>query len=276
MPAECPSCGTRLVERGPFTVCPNSLACPAQLVGRVVHFASREALDIEGLGEETAKQLVERDLVRRLPDIFDLEREDLLSLHGFAEKSATNLVAAIAHSSRVELSRFLYALGIPEVGVAVARDLARRFGSLRSLRSADRGKLEEVQGIGPRMSEEITGFFADNHAAEVIDSLLDGRVEVVESEPEASPGNKVLEGLKFVFTGGLVGWSRAQAQELVEAHGGRATSSVSGETDYVVAGADPGSKLEQARRLGVDVLDESGFVELLRDRGVADPQAERG
>lgn len=272
MPSACPSCGTKLIERGPFTVCPNSLGCPAQLVGRVVHFASREALDIEGLGEETAKQLVDRDLVARLPDIFDLNREQLLSLDGFAEKSAAKLVAAIAHSAKVDLARFLYALGIPEVGVTVARDLARHFGTFQALRAAGSEALEAVPGIGGRMSEEIRGFFSDQHAKDVIDALLDGRVELVEKGAEETSRESELEGLKFVFTGGLDAWSRSQAQSLVEAHGARATSAVSRETDYVVAGSDPGSKLDDARRLGVTVLDEKRFAELLRRHGVKDLQ----
>lgn len=265
MPERCPSCGAKLVERGPFTVCPNGLACPAQLVGRIQHFGSRDALDIEGLGEETAKLLVSQGLVRRLPDLFDLRQEQLEPLERFAEKSARNLVEAIRKARKVELHRFLYALGIPEVGLTVARDLARHFGSIDALVKASPEDLEGVKGIGPRMSTQIHAFFQDPGNRKVLEDLLAGRVEIVEP---AVRSKKPLEGLKIVFTGGLQTMTRREAKETVEAHGGRALSSVSKETDYVVAGVDPGSKLDQARKLGVRVLDEQEFLELLRSKGV--------
>lgn len=271
MPERCPSCGTPLVERGPFTLCPNGFACPAQLAGRLQHLGSRHALDIEGLGEETAKLLVEKGLVKSLPDLFDLTPEQLMELEGFAEKSANNLVEAIRRASEVDLDRFLYALGIPEVGRAVARDLAQHFGSLEALRGATEEDLMQVPGIGPKMAAAIVEFFRDPHNQEVIDRLLDGRVRL--REPERA-GPQPLEGLKFVFTGGLQRWSRSQAQELVERLGGRVQSSVSRETDYVVVGENPGSKLDRARALGVPTLDEEAFVELLRSRGV--PEAALG
>lgn len=265
MPDRCPSCGCELVERGPFTVCPNGFACPAQLVGRIEHFGSRDALDIEGLGEETAKLLVSKGLVKRLPDLFDLTQEQLEPLDRFAEKSAKNLVEAIRKARKVELHRFLYALGIPEVGLAVARDLARHFGSLAALRKATPEDLERVKGIGPRMSAQIHAFFQDPGNRKVLEDLLSGRVEILEP---AAEGKKPLEGLKFVFTGGLQAMTRREAKETVEAHGGRALSSVSKETDYVVVGEEPGSKLDQARKLGVRVLDEQEFLDFLRSKGV--------
>ncbi len=153
MPPTCPSCGTPLTERGPFTVCPNSFECPAQLAGRIVHFASRDALDIEGLGDETAKLFVAKGLVRQLPDLFEIRAEQLIELEGFAQKSANKLVDALKKTaSGAELPRFLYGLGIPEVGVAVARDLARHFGTFARLRAADDEALQEVSGVGPRMA----------------------------------------------------------------------------------------------------------------------------
>ena len=265
MPERCPSCCAKLEERGPFTVCPNGFACPAQLVGRIEHFGSRDALDIEGLGEETAKLLVSKGLVKRLPDLFDLKQEQLEPLERFAEKSARNLVEAIRKARRVELHRFLYALGIPEVGLSVARDLARHFGSFAALSEASPEELQQVKGIGPRMSAQIHAFFQDPGNRQVLKDLLSGRVEIVEP---AAGGKKPLEGLKFVFTGGLQAMTRREAKETVEAHGGRALSSVSKETDYLVAGEDPGSKLDQARKLGVRVLGEKEFLELLRSKGV--------
>ncbi|MCJ7629582.1 MAG: NAD-dependent DNA ligase LigA, partial [Longimicrobiales bacterium] len=157
MPEECPACGSQVIIRGPFTLCPNQFGCPAQLKGRIVHFGSRGALDIEGLGEETATLFVERGLVRELADLFDLKATELMVLPGFAEKSATNLVEAIERRKRVELRRFLFGLGIPEVGEAVARDLAGHFGNLEAIRAADRETLEGVEGIGPTMSGLIHG-----------------------------------------------------------------------------------------------------------------------
>jgi DNA ligase (NAD+) len=263
MPATCPSCGTPLVARGPYTVCPNGFECPAQLAGRLVHFGSRAALDIEGLGEETAKQLVEEGLVRELPDLFGLRAEQLVELEGFAEKSAGNLVAAIQKARRADLHRFLYALGIPEVGEAVAKDLARHLRSFDAVRRASAEELQAVPGVGPKMAAEIAAFFAQPANRRVLDALL-RPMQIVAPRGAAA----ALAGAKFVFTGGLERFGRRQARELVESLGGRVTSAVSAETDYVVAGADPGGKLDEARQLGVEVLDEAGFLKLLRSRGV--------
>ncbi|HEX2254202.1 MAG TPA: NAD-dependent DNA ligase LigA [Thermoanaerobaculia bacterium] len=270
MPAECPSCGTGLVERGPFTVCPNSLGCPAQLAGRIVHFASRDALDVEGLGDETSKLLVAEGLVRRLPDLFDLQPAQIEPLPGFAAVSAGKLVDGIRRAAKVDLDRFLYGLGIPEVGVAVARDLARHFGKLSALREADDEGLQQVPGVGPRMAEQITGFFAEPLNSELLDALLE-RVELGETEPAARhpAGEQPLAGKKVVFTGALAKLTRREAKDLVESLGARATSSVSKSTGFVVAGEDPGSKLDEAQALGVTVLDEGAFLALLAEHGVA-------
>jgi DNA ligase (NAD+) len=265
MPETCPSCDTSLIERGPFTVCPNGFRCPAQLVGRLVHFASRDALDIQGLGEESARQFVDTGLVKRLDDVFDLSDERLMELEGFAEKSAANLVGAIRHATMVELPRFLYGLGIPEVGVAVARDLAGHFGTLASLRAAGEPQLQEVAGVGPRMAAQIAAFFRDRRNAEALDRLL-AKVRLKEGAPRPAGGS--LAGLKFVFTGGLATMSRSDAEALVAAHGARAAASVSKQTDYVVAGADAGSKLAKAEQLGLTVLDEEGFLALLHRHGI--------
>ncbi|MCB1056076.1 MAG: NAD-dependent DNA ligase LigA [Acidobacteria bacterium] len=265
MPERCPSCDTELIERGPFTVCPNSFECPAQLAGRLTHFGSRHALDIEGLGDETAKLLVEHGLVRDLSQLFDLEAAELLPLEGFADKSANALVAAIAKASHAELPRFLYGLGIPEVGVAVAADLARHFGSFAAVQGASEEELQAVPGIGPRMAEQIRAFFDQEHNQKILARLLDGRVVVESREPatRSEPADLPLAGKKMVFTGTLEGYSRPEAKKLVEALGARVTGSVSTATDYVVVGADPGSKADKARELGVETLDEAGFRRLL-------------
>ena len=267
MPENCPSCGTELIERGPFTVCPNAFECPAQLAGRLVHFGSRAALDVEGLGDETARLLVDRELVRRLPALFDLTAEDLEPLPGFARKSAENLVAGIERASKVELARFLYGLGIPEVGSATARDLAEHFRSFEAIRHASAEALQEVSGVGPRMAEQIRGFFEEERNQEVLDRLLDGRVTLIEPEPREAAGPRPLEGLTMVFTGGLERLSRDEAKELAERLGAKVTGSVSKKTDYLVAGEDPGSKHDKAVELGVTVLDEAGFEKLLEESG---------
>jgi DNA ligase (NAD+) len=269
MPEVCPSCGTPLVERGPFTVCPNGFECPAQLAGRIIHLASREALDIEGLGEESAKLFVAQGLVRQLPDLFELKPEQLVPLEGFAEKSAGKLVENLGRASRTTLPRFLHGLGIPEVGVTVARDLARHFGSFAALRAAGPEALQEVAGVGPRMAEQITAFFAEPRNTAVLDELL--RKVDVESTAPAPAAVKAapppLAGRKFVFTGGLAHLSRNDAKELVESLGGRVVGSVSKATAYVVVGDDPGSKADDARRLGVETLDEDAFLALVRQAG---------
>jgi DNA ligase (NAD+) len=273
MPLACPACGTQLEIRGPFTLCPNRFGCPAQLKGRLVHFGSRSALDIEGLGEETSFLLVERGLVRDLADLFDLAVEDLLEVPGFAEKSAGNLVEAIARRRRVELRRFLVGLGIPEVGQAVARDLALFFRDLSAIRDADAARLQEVEGIGPKMSEAIVDFLRDDRNARAIDDLLEKGLQLVAPEEAASRG---LDGKRFVFTGALATLSRSEAKRLVESAGGRVVSSVSGETDLLVAGEDPGTKLGKARDLGVLVVDEEGFRRLLEEAGVDLPEGGGG
>ena len=266
MPEQCPSCGTELVERGPFTVCPNGLGCRAQLKGRIQHFGSRGALDIEGLGEETARLLVEEGLVERLPDLLDLKTEQLVELEGFAELSANNLVTAIEAASKPELHRFLAALGIPEVGGAVARALARHFGTLEAVMDADEEALTEVEGVGPIMAARIAAFFAEPHNAENIRRLT-SRMTI--QSAEAPPAGGALEGKTFVFTGSLDSMSRGEAKKRTEALGAKVTGSVSKKTDYVIAGADPGSKLDRAEALGVTVLDEARFLALLDEHAAA-------
>ncbi len=263
MPDRCPVCGTEVYEDGPRTICPNRFGCPAQLKGRIVHFGSRAALDIEGLGEETATLLVDRGLVRRLADLFELTPEQLMELEGFAEKSATALVAAIQSKKEPELNRFLVALGIPEVGVTVARSLADAFGGFQPIRSASREELEAIDGIGPRMSEAITGFFADERNAEAIDAILDHGIEPEIVEPR---GPELPELGSAVFTG-TIPVPRVVAEKAWRSVGGKTTGSVSKKTDFVVAGDNAGSKLEKAEKLGVPVLDYDAFLEKLREHG---------
>jgi DNA ligase (NAD+) len=212
---------------------------------------------------------VNEGLVKQLPDLFELRTDQLVELEGFAEKSAGKLVEALAKvAAGVELPRFLYGLGIPEVGTAVARDLARHFGSFERLRTADETALQEVPGVGPRMAEQILAFFAEPKNAEVLDELTRKlRIQEDQSKPQAA-SVQPFAGLKFVFTGGLSRFSRPEAQKLVESLGARVTGSVSKSTGYVIVGEDAGSKAEDAQRLGVKTLDETGFLDLLRENGV--------
>jgi DNA ligase (NAD+) len=263
MPDQCPSCGSGLIERGPFTVCSNSYWCPAQLAGRLEHFASRDALDIDGLGEETAILLVGEGLVHQLPDLFEIVPKDLMRLEGFATRSATSLVNAIDTASWVELHRFLYGLGIPEVGVTVARALAKHFLSFDTLRQATNEELEAIEGVGPKMAQHIGLFFLDKRNSAVLANLV-GKVKLLEV---ATDSGAALAGLRFVFTGGLDTLSRREAKQLAESLGAKVTSSVSRETGYVVVGTDPGSKYDKAIELGVEILTEEEFVQLMRERG---------
>jgi DNA ligase (NAD+) len=273
MPERCPSCDTPLEPRGPYTVCPNAFECPAQLIGRIVHFGSRRGLDIDGLGERTARQLVERGLVRQLPDLFDLGQDDLRGLEGFAEVSARNLHAALQRSRRTTLPRLLYGLGIPEVGAAVAQTLAQRFGSLGALRAAAVTELESVNGVGPTMAAAVSGFLREPRNARALDALA----ERVETEPvEVAPrAAQPLRDSTIVFTGTLDRLTREQAQALVQRLGGKTAGSVSKRTTMVVAGHDAGSKLRKAQELGIEITDEDAFLDRLASLGV-EPEALTG
>ena len=278
MPAGCPSCGTAPVEKGPFTVCPNHFACRAQLKGRITHFGSRSALDIEGLGAETAALLVDEGLVKELGDLFDLAEEDLVPLEGFAEVSARNLVRGIAERRSVELARFLVGLGIPEVGVTVAADLAAHFRSVAAIRAASPEEMEEIHGVGPKMSAAIRGFLDEPRVAEALDRLMEKGIEpTAPAVPTPSEGTSAgpesdWAGKRVVLTGSLDSFSRAELKEILQQLGARVTGSVSARTDLVVAGANPGSKLARALELGVKVLREAE----LRVRLDADPGGQGG
>ncbi len=263
MPRECPSCGTQIISRLPLDFCPNTLACPAQLKGRIKHFASRNGLDIRGLGERTVEQLLELGLVKSVADILSLTAEDLLRLEGFAELSAKNLVEAIGRSSRVELARFLYALGIPEVGAQTARDLAQHFGTLDSLLSATEAELEGVAGIGPIIALAAHDFLHSSNTIESIEALKQRGLQLIEAEARA--GDLPLDGVTFVFTGSLESMARAAAEERVRVLGGHTGSSVSSNTDFVVAGSKAGSKYDQAVQLEITVLSEAEFLAMLAE-----------
>lgn len=265
-PTVCPSCGTALESRGPFLFCPNAFECRAQLVGRVVHYGSRHALDIEGLGDETARLLVDQGLVTHVDELYDLAPEQLLPLPGFAAKSAGKLIAAIQASRTPPLRRFIYALGMPEVGATVAATLAGEFHEFARLQHASLEELTRVEGIGPKMAELIYAFFDHATNRRLLTRLLTKVTPAPERRTSAAEGP--LKGRKFVFTGTLTRLTREAAEAHVQGLGARAVGSVSGKTDYVVAGADPGSKLSKAEKLKVTVLDEDGFLALLAEHGI--------
>jgi DNA ligase (NAD+) len=260
MPEICPVCGAKVVREGAYTVCPAGLSCPAQLIGRITHYASRNAMNIEGLGRETAKQLVEKGKVRNIADLYRLAVGDFMELEGFAEKSATQLHRAIQAGRNPKLDRFLYALGISQVGERTARLLARRFGSFAALREAGVEDLQETPEIGPEIAGSVTRFFAEKENRDVLDALNRAGIDVQVLREEGA--SMPLQGKTFVLTGSLERWSREEAKQTIENLGGRVASSVSKKTDFVVAGADPGSKLENARKLGVRIIDEKEFEEL--------------
>jgi DNA ligase (NAD+) len=263
MPSRCPVCGTALVREGPFDLCPNGLACPAQLKRTVHHFASREAFDIRGLGARTVDALVSNGLVGSVADLFTLTRSDLLTVERFAEVSASNLLRAIDGAKRVPLWRFVNALGIPGVGVQTARDLAERFRTLERLRSADARSLMTVNGIGVSTAKAVADFFSRPFNRRVIELCRRRGVEVLGA---AATRDGALSGKTVVFTGGLASMTREEAEERARASGARTARSVSPAVDLVVAGTRPGSKYAQARALGVRVISEAQFANSIRAR----------
>ena len=264
MPERCPVCGSA-VRRLPDEAvarCSGGLYCPAQRKQAILHFASRRALDIEGLGEKLVDQLVDRQLVKHPADLYRLDAATLAGLERMGGKSAQNIVEAIARSKRTTLARLIYSLGIRNVGEATAKDLARHFGDLEALMSADAEALQRVPDVGPVVAESIAGFFAEAHNREVIAGLTEAGVRG-EAEARTEDSVAVLQGQTFVLTGSLPSLSREAAGALIEAAGGKVSGSVSKKTDYVVAGEDAGSKLDKARALGITVINEDGLRKLL-------------
>lgn len=261
MPRRCPSCGSELVGEGAYLVCPAGIGCPAQLKGHLMHYAAREAMDIDGLGERTAELLISRGLVANLADLYDLSQEDIASLPGFAETSARNLYRAIHAAKAPPLDRFLHALGIRHMGARAARLVAERLGTLEAVQEASEQELRGVEGIGPETARSIAGFFAARPNAEMLDRLREAGIA---SRPVSARRGGPLAGKTLVFTGRLEGYSRDAARRRAEKLGAHVASSVSGETDFLVVGADPGQKLGEARTAGVEILDEAGFERLCR------------
>jgi DNA ligase (NAD+) len=262
MPRKCPVCGGKVVREEPYIAhrCINPF-CGAQRLERVRHFASRGAMNIDGLGYATINQVIDRKWVVDPSDLYRLTKEQVVELEGFAAKSAEKLIAKIADSTRPSLGRFLYALGIPQVGEATADLLAAEFGSIEKLRSATADQLNAVEGIGPSMAGEVQQYF-EGQGGELVGRLLAAGVQPQAME---AAGEGPLTGKTFVFTGTMDGMGRPEAEALVRRLGGKPASSVSSKTDYVVAGPGAGSKLEKAQKLKLTILDEQQFLELIRE-----------
>jgi DNA ligase (NAD+) len=264
MPKTCPVCGSAVEKPEDEAVarCTGGLYCPAQRKQALLHFAGRRAMDIEGLGEKLVDQLVDAGLVMTPADLYVLDMEKLAGLDRMGEKSAANLLAAIEQSKTPTLARFIYALGIRNVGESTAKDLARHFGSIEALMAADEARLQQVQDVGPVVAASIVHFFAEPHNQQVIADLAKVSVRGTALEPVSL--DSAIAGKTFVLTGTLPTLSRDEAKAMIEAKGGKAAASVSKKTDFVVAGAEAGSKLDRARELGVIILDEQQLRELLK------------
>ena len=260
-PEVCPSCGTALEERGAHLFCPNRDGCKPQIVMRLSHFASRDAMDIDTFSEKTAAQLVDAGLLQEADQLYSLTADRLTDLERFGEKKAENLVNAIEASKTRPLGAFIHAIGIPNVGVKTARDLAERFGSVEALRSAGRDELVAMDDVGEIVADSILGFFADPANARLVDALLAAGVRP--EAPKARAEGGAFEGMTVVVTGTLEQLSRAQAEEAIRAAGGKAAGSVSKKTSLVVAGEAAGSKLTKAQALGVPVIGEEEFLRRL-------------
>jgi DNA ligase (NAD+) len=262
-PVQCPSCRepVRRAEGEVAYYCINS-GCPDQLVRNLEHFASRSAMDIEGLGIKNVEQLAQSGLVKDLAGIYDLSLEDLLSLEGFKEKKAHNLLDAIAASKRQNLPRLLTGIGIPGVGEVLAADLAEEFNSLDGLQNASRERLQQIEGVGPNIAEAIADWFSRKPNQRLLARLHKHGIWPEFSRKPIQPGTVSVEGKTFVITGTLRKYSRAQVKALIESHGGKVTGTISKKTDYLVVGEDPGSKLQKARALAVSILDETALEKM--------------
>ncbi len=260
IPKKCPVCATEVIRKeGEVAVrCPNKL-CPARLKWRVKYYASRDAMDIDHLGESTIDKLLEKDLIDNIADLYFLKKEDILKLEGFKDKSAQNLLDSIEKSKKQDLSRFIYGLGIRHVGKYAAQLLASKYNSIDELAKAEEEELKEIDGLGEKSAEAIVTFFATDENIKLIERLKDIGVKTKEVKKEGLP----LENKKFVFTGGLTTFTRPEASDLIKQKGGLVASSVSKDIDYVVIGDKPGSKYKKAKKLNLTIINENEFKKLI-------------
>lgn len=264
-PEKCPVCGAKVVREGAYYRCV-SMQCPAKLKAHLRHFSQRRAMDIEGLGDRVAEQLVDKGFVKDVADLYYLTKSQLLDLEGFADKSAQNLIDAINNSRKTTLARFLYALGVPNVGEFTAKVIADYFGSLERLMKADLTDLTGIPGIGPETSSSIVEFFKNEENRRIIQKFLDAGLSFEETKKQKALSP--FTGKTVVFTGELSRMTRGEAGEKVEALGGKVSNSVSRNTDFVVVGENPGSKYQKALELGVKTLNEEEFLRMLEEGGI--------
>ena len=260
VPSVCPACGYPLTQKGAHLFCENMLYCRPQLTRAIAHFASRDAMDIATLSDKTAEALYDHLGISDISDLYYLDYDKVKELPGFGEKKADNLKAAVGQSKTRPLASFVYAIGIPGVGAKTARDLAEKYKSMNALMEADPESLVAVEGIGEILVQNITGFFKDKRARAIIDRMFAAGVKPLVRQPIRR--ETAFLGSKFVLTGTLEHHTRKEASDIIEALGGEVVSSVSKNTDYVLAGENPGSKLEKARALGVTVIDEKTFEDM--------------
>ena len=263
-PARCPYCGAHVEQRGAHLYCTNSLSCTPQIVARLAHFASRDAMDIEGFSEKTAELMINETGLRNIPELYELTAESFSGLAGFGEKRIANILGAIEKSKDCELAPFIFALGIPNVGIKTARDIASRFKTLEAFRACTRDELVSMRDVGEIVADSIIGFLSDESLSAQIDKLLSLGVKPREEKRES--GELPLEGKTLVVTGTLERIDRRGIEALIESLGGHAAGSVSRRTDFVVAGENAGSKLDKANELGVKVLSEDEFFDLIGKR----------
>lgn len=261
-PTRCPQCGAHVEQRGAHIYCTNSLSCRPQIKARLAHYASRDAMDIDAFADKTAEQFIDAFGISTIPELYALTHEQLVALERFGHKKAQNLLDALETSKTRPLSAFLFALGIPNVGVKTAKDLAKSFRTLAAVRAATREQLLEIEDIGEVVADGIVTFFADPSINEQIDLLLARGVSPAE-EAEIT-GDRPLAGLTVVVTGTLPTLSRRDAEDLIEQNGGKAAGSVSKKTAFVVAGEAAGSKLTKAQQLGIEIIDEAEFLKRIR------------
>ena len=259
MPEKCPSCNTPLEKEDVFYKCPSGLGCTAQLKEAMTHYTAKDAVDIDGFSEKTVDQLFEEGLIGKISDIYKLKKEDLLKLEGWKQKKTNNILEAIERAKTVTLDRFIFGLGIRNVGKHIASVLARRYGTLEVLMEAEVEGLLEIKEIGPEIAEGVVGFFREINNIDEIKALISAGVNLVGKENTGK-----LMGKKFVFTGSLTKLSRSEAKKLTDENGAETLSSVSNDTDFVVAGEKAGSKLEKARQKGVAIISEQDFLEMLK------------
>lgn len=262
-PSNCPYCGSELIQGNVHIICPNSISCKPQLLARMEHFASRNAMDIEGLSEKTIGQLMDELDINEIDDIYDLNYDMLINLDRFGDKKTNNLLDAIESSKKVDLDRFIYAIGIPNVGERTSRDLANKFKSFDKLREAKEEDLVEIDDIGDITAKNIVEYFNDPNIKESIEVLLGKGIEI--SNPKADNNSEGLKDLTFVITGTIEDYKRNYIKKLIEKNAGKVTGSVSNNTDYVLAGEKAGSKKDKALELGIEIYENDKLYEFLKE-----------